>query len=114
MEKRDLKRETKRVKTAERRANESNEEKILRRESDRLRIASKRQLVDDNLEEKQLRLESNRLRTADHRAIAPPEHREIRLESNRLRTTPLQTRVRMSQSRETTTGFFFTQLLFYL
>ena len=55
MEKKDLDLKTKRFKTAERRQNESEYDKKLRQESDRLRIAKKRQLTADlNIEIKWL------------------------------------------------------------
>ena len=59
MEKKDLDLETKRLKTAQRRENENETEKKLRQESDRQRIAKKRQLIADlNLETKRLNLET--------------------------------------------------------
>jgi hypothetical protein len=86
MEKKDLDLKTKRFKTAERRQNESEHEKELRQESDRLRIAKKRQLTADlNLETKRLAaerketcLELNRQQTG--------QSREHRAESKRART----------------------------
>ena len=67
MEKRDLDLKTKRFKTAQRREHENETEKKLRQESDRLRIAKKRQLIAD-LNPADLNLETKRLIAAEERA----------------------------------------------
>ena len=94
MEKKDLDLEKKRLKTAQRRENENETVKKLRQESDRQRIAKKRQLIADakpadlNLEIKRLKaaeerraicLELNLQQTAVERATASPEKTLIRL-----------------------------------
>ena len=61
MEKKDLDLETKRLKTIQRRENENETDKKLRQESDRQRIAKKRQLIADlNLETKRFAAEERR------------------------------------------------------
>ena len=61
MEKKDLDLKTKRFKTAERRQKESENDKELRQESDRLRIAKKRELTANlNIETKRRKEEEKR------------------------------------------------------
>ena len=80
MEKRDLDLKTKRFKTAQRREHENETEKKLRQESDRLKIAKKRQLIADVNPAADLNLETKRLIAAERTAAD-----DLNLETKRLK-----------------------------